>query len=403
MIDEAAREYILIGLGLDRLEAGIVDSYYGPPELRDEAAQQDSSPLSLASRAAKLRSRLDDLTDEAQRRDWLDRQLVAMETLAHRMGGVEMPYIEEVERCFDARPEPTPPEAYAQVRQELNDLLPGTGDLRSRIDQRDERLTIPNDRLAAIADWLATELRNESAAVWPLPEGDDLVINLVNDQPWKAYNWYDGGLRSRIEINTDLPMRAPQLIGTMSHETFPGHHLEHAWKEARLVRERGYIEASVLLINTPEAYISEGLAEVGHKLLLSDERWQELLLGIGERAEIDLDASNVEREWRIAQALRQLRGSGADAALQLHVALRPREDVLKFLEQDALHTATQAEKSLDFITHPLWRTYVFCYSGGERLLTPWCAAAGDMDAQQKRYFRLLTEQLTPSAVAAEMA
>jgi hypothetical protein len=403
MMDEAAREYLLIGLGLDRLEEGIVDSYYGPPELRDEAAQQDGSAVSLASRATTLRSRLDELTDDAQRHDWLDRQLVAMETLAQRLGEVEMPYIEEVERCFDARPEPTPPEAYAQLRHELEDLLPGQGDLRERLDQRDERLTIPGDRLGAIADWLATELRNESAAVWRLPGGEDLAISLVKDQPWSAYNWYDGGLRSRVEINTDLPMRAPQLIGTLAHETFPGHHLEHAWKEARLVRERGYLEASMLLINTPEAYISEGLAEVGHKLLLSGARWQELLLGICEHAGIDLEAANVEREWRIAQALRRLRGAGADAALQLHVARRPRESVLRFLEQDALSTARQAEKSLDFISHALWRTYVFCYSGGERLLTPWCAAAGDENAQKQRYLRLLTEQLTPSAVAAEMA
>jgi hypothetical protein len=402
-MDEIAREYLLIGLGLDRLEAGIVDSYYGPPELRDEGAQQDGSALSLATRSANLRARLHDMTDDAQRHDWLDRQLLATETLAQRLGGVEMPYLDEVERCFDARPEPTPPEMYAQLRQELEDLLPGTGDLRVRLDQRDERLTIPKDRLGTIANWLATELRNESAAAWRLPHGDDLAITLVNYQPWSAYNWYDGGLRSRIEINTDLPMRAPQLIGTLAHETFPGHHLEHAWKETRLVRECGYLEASMLLINTPEAYISEGLAEVGHKLLLTGPRWQDLLLGICERAGIELNAVDTEREWRIAQALRRLRGAGADAALQLHVAKRPREDVLTFLEQDALSTPRQAEKSLDFITHPLWRTYVFCYSGGERLLTPWCQAAGDKDAQQKRYFRLLTEQLTPSTVAAEMA
>jgi hypothetical protein len=403
MMDEAAREYLLIGLGLDRLEAGIVDSYYGPPELRDEAAQQDGSALSLAGRASNLRARLDELTDDTQRRDWLDRQLVAMETLAQRLAGVEMAYIDEVERCFDARPESTPAEAYAQLRSELDGLLPGTGDVRERLDQRDKKLTIAPDKLGAVAGWLATELRSDSAAAWAVPEGEDLVISLVNDQPWSAYNWYDGGLRSRIEINTDLPMRAPQLIGTMAHETFPGHHLEHAWKEARLVRERGYLEASVLLINTPEAYISEGLAEVGHQLLLDGPRWQELLLGICERGDVKLDAAHVEREWRIAQALRRLRGSGADAALQMHVARRSREDVLRFLEQDALLTPRQAIKSVEFITHPLWRTYVFCYSGGERLLSRWCAAAGNRDAQKQRYFRLLTEELTPSGVAMEVA
>ena len=64
--------------------------------------------------------------------------------------------------------------------------------------------------------------------------------------------------------------------------------------------------------------------------------------------------------------------------------------------------AEQADKSLEFIDHPLWRTYVFCYSGGEALLGAWCAAAGDIDAQRKRFFRLLTEQLTPSGMAADL-
>ena len=55
------------------------------------------------------------------------------------------------------------------------------------------------------------------------------------------------------------------------------------------------------------------------------------------------------------------------------------------------------------MTHPLWRTYIFCYAGGEQLLTRWIEAAGDIDAQRQRFTRLLTEQLTPSGIAAELA
>ncbi len=69
-------------------------------------------------------------------------------------------------------------------------------------------------------------------------------------------------------------MRAHQLIGTMAHETFPGHHLEHAWKEHRLVREQGRAESSIQLINTPEAYISEGLAELGLRFVADEGDWQ---------------------------------------------------------------------------------------------------------------------------------
>ena len=84
-----------------------------------------------------------------------------------------------------------------------------------------------------------------------------------SNEPWTAYSWYDGGLQSRIDINTDLPARADDLAHTVAHETYPGHHLEHAWKDADLVEERRRVESSLLLINTPECLIGEGLADLG--------------------------------------------------------------------------------------------------------------------------------------------
>jgi len=402
-MDELAREYLLVALAVGELQDGIVDAYYGPVELRQQAVDAHLDAGALALRAAALRARLGDATDDAQRRQWLDRQLIGLETMARRLGGDELPYMVEVERCFDAVPEPTPPEEYRSVRAELELLLPGTGDLRERLKERDQRLTVPVDRLASIVDWVANELRATAAAMWPLPGGERLTFSMVSDQPWAAYNWYDGNLASRVEINTDLPMRAHQLATTLAHETFPGHHMEHAWKETRLVRERGYAEASVQLINTPEAYISEGLAEVGAWLVARDARWQELLIGVCDRAGIALSADDAQREWRTAAALHRLRGADGDAALQLHVAHRSRDDVVRFLERDALSSHDRALKSLEFIEHPLWRTYVFCYAGGERLLSRWVESAADPAAQRARFFRLLTEELTPSGIAAEMA
>ena len=402
-MDEIGRDYLLLGLALGELQEGTVDSYYGPPELREQAAARQTSPDELASDASALRARIHSEGLEEQRRRWLDRQLIALETMTRRLAGEEMSYREEVERCFDASPEPTPPEAYSKLRRELDDLLPQGGTLHERLEARDARLTIPSERLAGVVEWLLTEIRALSAEYFPAPEGESLSVSLVTNEPWAAYNWYDGNLSSRIEVNTDLPIRANALVGLLTHETFPGHHLEHSWKEQRLLRERGLAEASILLINTPEAYISEGLAEVGGNLLVSSERWQALLVSIGEQAGIAISAADAEREWQVNQALKALRGSGGDAALQLHAGGKSRDEVRRFLVDDALRSPQQAEKSLEFITHPLWRTYVFCYAGGQLLLEEWCAVAGDLAAQRDRFFRLLTEQLTPSGIAEELA
>ncbi|MFI5255008.1 MAG: hypothetical protein ACHQ15_06090, partial [Candidatus Limnocylindrales bacterium] len=215
------------------------------------------------------------------------------------------------------------------------------------------------------------------------------------------YNWYDGGLASRVDLNTDLPIRIAELVTTLSHETFPGHHLEHAWKEARLIRQERRLEASLVSIDTPEAYVSEGLAELGRLFVLPEAAHVELLAGAMAAAGIGGDAADAERALTVAEARRSLKGASGDAALMLHRDGLAVEAVQAFLVEEALDAPERAAKRIEFITHPLWRTYVFSYAGGERLLSAWCALEGEA-AAPKRFFRLLTEQLTPSALAAEV-
>ena len=59
-----------------------------------------------------------------------------------------------------------------------------------------------------------------------------------------------------------------------------------------------------------------------------------------------------------------------------------------------------SEKRLEFIEHPLWRTYVFVYHEGEALLRRWLEAVPAAD-RAARFGRLLREQLSPVAIAAE--
>ena len=402
-MDEIARDYLLLGLSLGELGEGVVDAYYGPPELRAQVrARKPTAPV-LVEEAEELRARAAAQVSDPQRHRWLDRQIIGLETIARTFAGEELPYIEEVRREFDATPTATSPETYARVKRQLDDLLPsGTGSLHERLNERDTRLTIPNDRLAGILDWLVSQIRATSAEVYSAPDGESVTLTIVKNEPWSAYNWYEGGLHSLIEFNTDLPTRAPQLVSTLAHETYPGHHLEHAWKEQKLVVDQGRAECSLQLINTPEAYISEGLAEIGWRLVISPERWQELLVGTCDQAGISLTPADARRQWEISEALRGLRGASGDAALMFHAEGRSVDDVRRFLVEDGLASPDRAEKNVRFINHPLWRTYVFCYAGGERLLTDWCSAAGDADAQRARFFRLLTEQLTPSGIAAEL-
>ena len=106
--------------------------------------------------------------------------------------------------------------------------------------------------------------------MFTLPEGEEVALQIVEGQPWSAYNWYLGDYRSRVEVNTDLPVRANSMLGLMTHEGYPGHHTEHAIKEQLLYRRQGHAEACVQLINGPECVISEGLADLARDVVFTE-------------------------------------------------------------------------------------------------------------------------------------
>jgi hypothetical protein len=219
----------------------------------------------------------------------------------------------------------------------------------------------------------------------------------VTKQPWSGYNWYDGGGRSRVDINTDLPVRAADLVNTVAHETFPGHHLEHAWKEADLIERLGRLEASVLLINTPECLISEGLAELGYEFASPAEEEPELLVELFARARLPIAADALA----MRAPRRRLRAGRINAALMRHADGVSHDGTLAYLVQVARQAPPLAQKALEFIEHPLWRTYIFVYDEGEALLRRWLDVVPESD-RAARFGRLLHEQLTPTAIAAEI-
>lgn len=256
--DPIARAYLLLALRLDQHIPGLVDGYFGPAELKAQVdTEQLWSPARLRDDADALRARLDLEVDVDERRHWLDVQLVALRTQAAALAGDDIGYLQLVERYFDHAPPRRPDAWFAAAADALNVWLPGDGALADRIKAWDTQFEVPAERLQPVLEWLVERFRDRAAKTFGLPEGEDLRLSLVSGQPWSAYNWFDGGRRSRIDVNTDLPQRAGSLLKTMAHEAYPGHHLEHAWKETDLVEGQGRLESSILLINTP---VPPGLA-----------------------------------------------------------------------------------------------------------------------------------------------
>ena len=405
--DPIAEDYILLGLRLDQRIPGLVDGYFGPADLKARVdLEQLRSPARLRDDAVALTERVAHEVDDAERRDWLTAQLRALEAHAAGLAGEPLPYEELVARAMGFAPPRHDEAEFRDALAVLDARLPGTGAVNDRIAAWDRQLEIPVDRLLAVVDWLVGRFRERADRLFGLPAGEDLRVSLVTDQPWSGYNWFDGGRRSRVDINTDLPVRAPDLVHTVAHETYPGHHLEHAWKEADLVDRQARLEASILLINTPECPISEGLADLGTDFAAPLAERADLLVELFERAGLAV-ADDVARARETAdlavalagprQAIGAIRGN---AAFLRHADGRSHDEVLTYLQEVGGYTRELAAKRLEFIEHPLWKTYVFVYAEGEALLRTWLEAAPAPE-RVARFGRLLHEQVTPGRLLAE--
>src|SRR3989442_13112325 len=96
---DAARRYLLLGLRLGRHVDGLVDGYYGPPELREQAdAGPVQEPAALVEEADDLLGALDD--------GWLRDQVLGLHTYSRVLAGEELSYSDEVEGCYGVRPGP---------------------------------------------------------------------------------------------------------------------------------------------------------------------------------------------------------------------------------------------------------------------------------------------------------
>ena len=96
-----------------------------------------------------------------------------------------------------------------------------------------------------------------------LPADERFTVEYVTDKSWSGYNWYQGGFRSLIQVNTDLPIYIDRAIDLACHEGYPGHHVYNALLEKHLVKDRGWIEFTVYPLFSPQSLIAEGTANFG--------------------------------------------------------------------------------------------------------------------------------------------
>lgn len=399
-MDELARRYILLCLRLGRLDPDFVDSYNGPPELR-EVVDAEAPPLAaeLHDEAMALRSIAAGLAegDPAARRRgrWMDGQLRSISAQARRAGGEEIVYVDLLEELYGVPIGPVPEAELLAARERLRAALPGEGSLGERMRAFRESLQVPAEQVLSAMQASAERFRAITKRDFELPEDEGIDWDETRDQPWGAEARFRGNGRTSIRVNLDQPLPVPGIAYLAWHEAYPGHHAEHAVKERTLI-ERGVAEATMRTMNTPEAMLAEGQADVAREVVMTNRE----LAGEFERVG---RATGIHGDWartvEIYLANFALNPVGGNAAFLLHHEGRPVDEVRAWVREMGAMDDQSLDHLFRVLQHPLYRTYPFTYTEGAALIRRWLEVTG----QSAGFWRLLSEQLSPAQLLAEMA
>ncbi|HEY6506874.1 MAG TPA: hypothetical protein VIY56_02605 [Vicinamibacterales bacterium] len=398
-----AERYVRLVLALGQHDADYVDAYYGPPEWKPTG---DKRPLADLDRdAVALEMELGRAVPGPDREElvqlrhrYLVRQLASLRTRIAMLSGTRLSFDQESDALYDAVAPIRTEADFAETVRALEARLPGSGPLVDRYNRFRDRFTIPKDRLDATFRAAIAGCKARTAAHVSLPATESFTVEYVTGKSWSGYNWYQGGYRSLIQVNTDLPILVDRAIDLACHEGYPGHHVYNVLLEQHLVRERGWVEYSVYPLFSPQSLIAEGTANYGI----------EVTFPLPERLEFErrvifpsagLDPAGVEDYYAVMALVDRLSYAGNEAARQYLDGKIDAKSAADLLVAWGLYSRPRAEQRVRFVDQ--YRSYVINYNLGKDLVAAHVTAlAGGDDASRWRAFEgLLSSPRLPSGLA----
>ena len=403
-LDGLARDYLALQLAIGEKDPGYVDAYYGPPELAERAKAENAAtalPV-LQSRVEQLDGQIAAFPVEAgsldvERVRYLRAMLNAARTRLRVMSGEKIPFQDEAEQLFGVRPELIELSSLDPVLARIENIVPGEasdGPLSERVNAFQDRFKLPDDKLREALETAIAECRRRTLSQISMPAGESFDLTIVTDKPWSGFNYYQGNYHSKIEINSDLPVRLDRAVDVGCHEAYPGHHVFSTLIEQDLTRGRGWIENSLLPLYSPRAIIAEGSAKYARKIAFPGTTQidfeRDVLAPLS-----GVDTSEIAAYYRLGELLGELEPARYTVAAGYLDGTMSRDEAIDLSMRYSLMSRPRAEQSLRF--YDSYRSYVINYGMGERLVAAYVEAAGDdMAARWDRFTHILRNPVLPA-------
>jgi hypothetical protein len=391
-------------LAMGQHDPDYVDAYYGPPEWKTEAAATKKPLDAIAAEAAQLQGAVATIPAAAEemnrlRHEYLTKQLAALGARVRIVKGERMTFDEESRALYDAVAPTLPESHFREILEQLEQKIPGAGPISERYEKWRKPFIIPKEKLDSVFQLAIKECRQRTIAHIKLPPNESFTVEYVTDKPWGGYNWYQGGYRSVIQVNTDLPTYIDRAVDLAAHEGYPGHHVYNALLEKNLVRDRGWVEFSVYPLYSPQSLVAEGTANFGREVVFTPAERLEFERKVLFPA-AGIDPARAEEYYAVEEMTKQLGYAVNEAARRLVNGEIDAAAAAAWLQKYALMDPARAQQRVRFIEH--YRSYVINYNLGEDMVRRYIEKqGGTTDQPEKRwreFERLLSSPRLPSGL-----
>ena len=411
----AAEAYVKLVLAVGQHDADYVDAYYGDEAWKTEAETRGLSLEEIRDQATDLIASLGgeapagDVPPEGAQQDemvtlrwqYLKRQLEALVARVDMLNGTTLSFDEEAQKLYDALPPTHGEEHFQATLDEFDAALAAEGfsdgSLIERYEAFRKDFRIPPEAVDAVFRRAIDDCRTRTEAQMELPPEESFQLSYVTDKSWSGYNWYQGGYKSLIQINTDLPIYIDRAVDLACHEGYPGHHIYNALLEQHLVRDRGWIEYSIYPLFSPQSLIAEGTANFGIEMAFpGDERLayeRDVLYPLA-----GLDPARAQSYQRVLDLANRLDYAGNEAARRYLDGEIDAATAADWLTRFAAMDPERAAQRVKFIDK--YRSYVINYNLGLDMVRRYVEAqAGDDQTRRWEIFKqLLSSPRLPSGL-----
>lgn len=265
-VDRQAEEFVTLALALGRAPHDEeVDAYFGPPRLAEIARDTDIGRDALLPRAQALEASLQQAQQRSPspRRARLTAQVQSFSALLETVAAPRSLSFEAEARAIYGV-DVAGGDALLQrvIARRLDALLPGSEPLAQRVAAYRALFVVPEGRRRAVFERSLAECRSRTLAHWTLPAGERVEVEWTRKVD-AAWHRYEGGYRSRLQINPAAVAYLGSALDVACHEGYPGHHAQFVLMDAAAGASGLPVEDTIVLLRSPASVLREGAANYG--------------------------------------------------------------------------------------------------------------------------------------------